>query len=159
MMTEPECQPSAERDDLPPVLETVVRRLQERFGDCLKSVVLYGSYARGDAHKGSDIDLVVIVPCLPHEWRDIFALEDEVAEIGKEVGFRLDIRLFEPEAVSYAVSWTTPLMLEIGDSHRVLFDPSAFMEAELARFRQIVQDRGMRKLAPGVWRVPSLAAQ
>lgn len=42
--------------------------LQELYGDRLVGLILYGSYARGDADDGSDIDVVVIlsgdvVPC------------------------------------------------------------------------------------------------
>jgi predicted nucleotidyltransferase len=37
------------------------RRLRERLGVNLLSVTLYGSRARGDAHDGSDFDLIVRV--------------------------------------------------------------------------------------------------
>jgi predicted nucleotidyltransferase len=144
---------------LQPLLETVVRRLHERLGDDLQSVVLYGSYARGEADAGSDLDLMVIVPNLPHEWREVFAMEDQLAGIGREIGHRLDVRLFEPEAVSHAVTWTSPLMLEIGDAHEVLFDREGSLAAEIKRFREIAEERGIYRIAPGVWRVPSLAGQ
>lgn len=35
--------------------------LQEVYGNRLKGVVLYGSYARGEAVEGSDIDLLVLL--------------------------------------------------------------------------------------------------
>jgi predicted nucleotidyltransferase len=31
------------------------------YGDKLKNLILFGSYARGDAHKNSDIDLLAII--------------------------------------------------------------------------------------------------
>ena len=37
------------------------RRLKERLGDQLLAVTLYGSRARGDAHQGSDFDMIVEV--------------------------------------------------------------------------------------------------
>ena len=36
-------------------------RLQALYGDRLARVVLYGSYARGDARPDSDVDLIVVL--------------------------------------------------------------------------------------------------
>lgn len=36
----------------------VVRKI---YGECLKSVILYGSYARGDFKPDSDIDIMILV--------------------------------------------------------------------------------------------------
>ena len=35
--------------------------LSEVYGDCLKSVILYGSYARGEQESDSDVDIAVIL--------------------------------------------------------------------------------------------------
>jgi len=40
-------------------------RLQVAWGENLVSVVLYGSVARGECHKDSDVDLLVIAEELP----------------------------------------------------------------------------------------------
>ena len=37
------------------------------FGDKLKSVILYGSYARGDYNEESDIDIMIMVDMSPEE--------------------------------------------------------------------------------------------
>jgi hypothetical protein len=42
-------------------LAAYVAALQARFEDQLVDVLLFGSRARGDAHSGSDIDVVVIL--------------------------------------------------------------------------------------------------
>jgi len=39
----------------------VAEDLREVYGERLKNVVLYGSWARGDAHPESDIDLIVVL--------------------------------------------------------------------------------------------------
>jgi predicted nucleotidyltransferase len=44
-----------------PILEEVKVRLQKIYGDRLKGIILYGSYARGDATEGSDIDLILLL--------------------------------------------------------------------------------------------------
>src|SRR5262249_15689858 len=85
-------------NEIRPVLEGLLCRLQERFASELVSVVLYGSYARDQADVGSDIDLMVVVQDLPQDWHEIFALEDNLSDMGKDFGRRLDIRLVEPQA-------------------------------------------------------------
>jgi predicted nucleotidyltransferase len=141
------------------ILEEVLRRLQVRFGHKVVSVVLYGSQARAEAESGSDVDLLVVVPDLPQEWRDLFSIEDELAQMGIELGRPMDIRLVEPEGVAHAVTSATPLMLEIYDSHRLVFDPDGFFSAELRRLTAVMHERGISKLSRGVWRVPSVAEQ
>lgn len=48
-----------------PAIEPIVREfkaaLQAMYGDRLREVVLYGSYARGDYDEESDIDLMIIL--------------------------------------------------------------------------------------------------
>jgi len=43
------------------VARGVAEDLREVYGERLKNVVLYGSWARGDAHPESDIDLIVVL--------------------------------------------------------------------------------------------------
>ena len=39
----------------------IKKYLIESFGDKVKKVILYGSYARGDYNKDSDIDILIVV--------------------------------------------------------------------------------------------------
>lgn len=48
-------------DEVMPVLKSVKEYLVNRFGDGIKRVVVYGSFARGEAGEGSDVDVVVVV--------------------------------------------------------------------------------------------------
>jgi predicted nucleotidyltransferase len=43
------------------IARDVARDLRRLYGDRLSSVLLFGSWARGDAHPESDIDLVVVL--------------------------------------------------------------------------------------------------
>ena len=43
------------------VLKKYVSDLQELYGNRLKSIILYGSYARGDFRPDSDIDIMILV--------------------------------------------------------------------------------------------------
>ncbi len=43
------------------VLTDVKKCLKKIYGDTLKDIILYGSYARGDFTAGSDIDLIILL--------------------------------------------------------------------------------------------------
>ena len=54
----------------------------------LKSVILYGSYARGDYTSDSDIDIMLLVDLSPEEMD---AYSDELSELGYEYNVDYDI--------------------------------------------------------------------
>ena len=47
--------------DIEEILKKAKAVLQKIYGKRLKGVILYGSYARGEAVEGSDIDLLVLL--------------------------------------------------------------------------------------------------
>jgi predicted nucleotidyltransferase len=55
--------------------------LQRIYGSHLKSVILYGSYARGDYSPESDIDIMILVDLKDDE---IDQYSDDLAELGFE---------------------------------------------------------------------------
>ncbi|MCC6558809.1 MAG: nucleotidyltransferase domain-containing protein [Polyangiaceae bacterium] len=46
---------------LRPALEAYAARLRPIFGERLRELRLFGSYARGEAHEDSDVDVLVLV--------------------------------------------------------------------------------------------------
>ena len=61
------------RDEVARIVAEFRRRLGRIYGDRLKGLYLYGSYARGDARDDSDIDVAVVlegpVSCAEERWR------------------------------------------------------------------------------------------
>ena len=47
--------------DLAEVLSRLSRELKALYGDRYGGLLLYGSYARGEAHEDSDVDLLLLL--------------------------------------------------------------------------------------------------
>lgn len=59
------------RVELNNILSAFLEYTKERFGDELKEIILYGSYARGDFDEESDVDIAIIMR-VPHESENKF---------------------------------------------------------------------------------------
>ena len=55
--------------------------LQGIYGDKLKAVYLYGSYARGDYRQGSDADVMVLLKDYRDYWKEYLRSSDYVSDI------------------------------------------------------------------------------
>lgn len=51
------------------------------YGDQLKAVYLYGSYARGDYRKGSDVDVMILLKDYKNYWDEIKRTSELIASI------------------------------------------------------------------------------
>jgi len=56
--------------DAEQIARDVTQDLRRLYGDRLRKVVLFGSWARGDAHPESDIDLLVVLDRVDDRWRE-----------------------------------------------------------------------------------------
>lgn len=63
------------------ILQELKKELQNRYGDQLKSVMLFGSYARGDQKSGSDIDIAIILKDFSHACTEIERTGDIVSSL------------------------------------------------------------------------------
>ncbi len=59
----------------PANVSTAIKELKEGlvriYGDKLKAVYLYGSYARGDYHQGSDVDVMILLKSYKDYWDEL----------------------------------------------------------------------------------------
>jgi uncharacterized protein len=92
-----------------PILVRFRAHLDELYGDSLERVVLFGSRARGDAHRDSDYDVAIFLRDLADRWREIDRLAAIETDILAETG--AFIHAMPYRAGSYRER--TPLMHEI----------------------------------------------
>ena len=70
------------------LIEEYIKEIKNIYGVHLKQVILYGSYARGDFGKDSDVDIMLLVD-LPEEKINLFS--DELSELGFDYNVTYDI--------------------------------------------------------------------
>lgn len=79
---------------MPNELETILKKyhnaMETIFGNKLERVVLYGSYARGDYNKDSDIDIMILADIEPEK---VWEYADKVDNITYDINlnYGLDI--------------------------------------------------------------------
>ncbi len=58
------------------IARAVAKDLRGLYGDRLRRVLLFGSWARGDAHPESDIDLLVVLDRVESLWEELERMDD-----------------------------------------------------------------------------------
>ncbi|WP_297496979.1 nucleotidyltransferase domain-containing protein [Thermococcus sp.] len=78
--------PIIPRDELLEILREVKEKLKEVLGDNLVEVILFGSYARGKARNGSDVDVLVVV----RRWPSIEEL-DRIGDLSAKLTLKYGV--------------------------------------------------------------------
>lgn len=99
------------------IAEKAAAALRELYGDRLRRVILFGSWARDDAHPESDIDILVVLDSVDSPWDELERMDETLWKI-----------LFEHEAVIDAVPVSeedlerlaTPLLRRVAAEGRTL---------------------------------------
>ncbi|MBI4789435.1 MAG: nucleotidyltransferase domain-containing protein [Chloroflexi bacterium] len=130
----------------PAFLNQVVARLARTLGDNLIGIVLYGSYARGEARADSDVDLLVIARDLPTHWQErTRALHDPLREIADAPPMYVYGKT--PEEFE---SQFPSIYLDFGLDGVVLYEREGYLTLKLGRIREIIQAAGLfrERLSP-----------
>lgn len=67
------------------LIRQYVSSIQDIYGKHVRQIILYGSYARGDFHEDSDVDIMVLVDLSDIQ---IESYSDALAELGFEYNVR-----------------------------------------------------------------------
>lgn len=73
------------------ILKEFRESLEKLYGKRLKNIILYGSYARGKATQGSDIDLAIVLEGDVAAGKEIDRIIDIVTEINLSYGVLLSV--------------------------------------------------------------------
>ena len=63
-------------------IQRFVKEVQQLFGDRLKKIILYGSYARGDYNNQSDIDIMILTDL---SFKEIEEYRDKISDIAYDI--------------------------------------------------------------------------
>ncbi len=86
MKTQQRRRPRLDREVLLEKLRAALPTLQERYG--VKSLALFGSYARGEQRRSSDLDILVEFDDRPLTLLQFIALEQELSDL---LGVKVDL--------------------------------------------------------------------
>jgi predicted nucleotidyltransferase len=92
------------------ILKEFRKEAEELYGKRLKNIILYGSWARGQATEDSDIDLAVILEGEVDPCREIDAMIDLITDINLD--FETLLSVF-PLSVTDFKQANSPLLLNL----------------------------------------------
>jgi predicted nucleotidyltransferase len=89
-------------EHLPPTLQEAVRKLEtglrDLYGERFRRLLLYGSYARGDAREGSDVDLLLLLAGTINPFREVLRMEPVTWPLSLEYDTVLSVTPMSTEA-------------------------------------------------------------
>ncbi len=96
--------------ELKTILEEFKTELRRLYGARLKDIILYGSYARGDARDESDIDVMVVLHDAVMPGREIDRMIDVITDINLKYGVLLAV---VPVSEEKFLRVNSPLLLNV----------------------------------------------
>lgn len=72
------------------VLDEFKAKVKELLGDRIKKIILYGSYARGDYNKSSDVDIMILTDL---NFEEIEKYRDDISDIAFEIELKTEVML------------------------------------------------------------------
>lgn len=92
------------------VLKEFKAEIENLYGERLKDVILYGSWAREEATEGSDIDLVVVLEGDMQPGKEIDRMIDIITDINLKHGVLISVY---PVAERDYLTLKSPLLLNV----------------------------------------------
>ena len=133
------------------LLEKLVNLMKEKLGDNLVSVVLFGSVARGDYRRDSDIDLLIVVKNLPKTITERVMLFDQF-----EVMLEKDLEKLMDEG--YYITFSpilktpeeakrfSPLYMDMTQDAVILYDVNDFFKGVLDKVRRKLEELNFERV-------------
>ena len=142
------------REPYKTLIEGLIEALKRKYGDKFISLVVFGSVARGEARKDSDVDLLLVIDSVPkrrlERQREFMEVEKELEGYLNELfdeGYFID---FSPiiktpeEAMKFS-----PLYLDMVEDAIIAYDKDDFFKKILERIRKRLEELGSKRVRMG----------
>ena len=73
------------------ILKEFRKEIEKLYGNRLKDAILYGSWARGEATEGSDIDVLIVLEGKVMPGKEIDRIIDVITEINLKYGVLISV--------------------------------------------------------------------
>lgn len=140
------------------LLDRLLTLLREQMGERLLAVCLYGSLARGQVQRGSDVDLFIVVQGEQKEAEELWTTAHRALYETPEYEALTQQGIWpalSPFIVTQAfLAAETPwLLLEVQDHGLILYDPQGVLARKLEAVRQRMRELGTKKvmMPDGSW--------
>ncbi len=122
-------------------LREVTSTLHEHLRENLIALVVFGSYARGEATEASDCDLYVIAAKLPKHLPDrSWFVREPLA-----MRFHRTISVIAKTKKEFEAGFPS-LYLDLALDGVLLFDTDDYMQNKLARIRELTREAGLHRI-------------
>jgi len=141
-------------------IEEFVKACKREFKKDLVSIVLFGSYARGDFKETSDVDMLVIVKKLPESvWERDKLMEKITWKIFLKYNEDLQPILSTTEEIKAAMKNNNPMFFGILLGYRILMDREGFFERSLKEIvaKNIMKNPPLFVYGDKRWRLEKIA--
>lgn len=99
-------------------IQAVVSQIVEKFHP--EKIILFGSYAEGNAREDSDVDLLVV---LPFEGHPAWKAGEILNSIKRR--FALDLIVRTPETLKQRLEWHDFFLMEITEKGKVVYEANS----------------------------------
>lgn len=139
------------REEFGRFIRLLIEKIKDFYGERLVSVVLYGSQARETQRPDSDIDLLIILSDAPRGRQariDEFLLLEEKLEPELAKLQRKEIFTFISPVIKTRdeISRGSPLLIDMTEDARILYDQGGFMQKLLDDFRERLKKLGAKRV-------------
>lgn len=98
-------------------LPSIIEQITENFSPT--QIILFGSYAQGDQKKGSDLDIMVV---LPYEGKSLDISVEILSSLDPYPDVPLDLITIRPEDMRRKYNEGDPLIREVCSSGVILYE-------------------------------------
>lgn len=136
------------------LIENLVRTLIRNYGDRFISLIVFGSVARGEARKDSDIDLLLVIDSLP---KMKIERQKEFIDLEREIEGYLDMLFDEGYFIDFSPIIKTPeealkispLYLDMVEDAIIVYDKDDFFKKILEHLGNELKELGSKRVSMG----------